>query len=125
SHKFLGVIIDQELRFKEHADYALAKGTKYTLACNRMIRPTKELRGKWMRRLYQGVIIPKMLYAADIWCAGILAKEKSNKAGGRGARGFASQMARVQRMAALLITGAMHSTPTDLLDIHANIKPFQ
>ncbi|KAG2111306.1 uncharacterized protein F5147DRAFT_525510, partial [Suillus discolor] len=42
-----------------------------------------------------------------------------------GSHGFASRMARVQRMAALLVTGAMRSTPTDLIDIHANIKPFQ
>lgn len=34
SHKFLGVIIDQELRFKEQAASALAKGTKYMLACS-------------------------------------------------------------------------------------------
>jgi len=34
-------------------------------------------------------------------------------------------MARVHRMAAILITGAMCSTASDLLDSHANILPFQ
>ena len=29
SHKFLGVLVDQELRWKEHSAYALAKGTGY------------------------------------------------------------------------------------------------
>ncbi|KAG2742524.1 hypothetical protein P692DRAFT_20652403, partial [Suillus brevipes Sb2] len=57
SHKFLGVIIDQELRFKEQAASALAKGTKYTLACSRMTRMTKGIKGRWMRRLYEGVIL--------------------------------------------------------------------
>jgi hypothetical protein len=37
SHKFLGMIIDKNLNFKEHAAYALAKGTKYALACMRVI----------------------------------------------------------------------------------------
>ncbi|KAG2740533.1 hypothetical protein P692DRAFT_20663606, partial [Suillus brevipes Sb2] len=67
SHKFLGVIIDENLNFKEHAAHALAKGTKYTLACNRMIRPTKGIKSRLMKRLYEGVVIPKMLYAADVW----------------------------------------------------------
>lgn len=78
-----------------------------------------------MRRLYEGVILPKMLYTADIWCAGLISKGKGKKSGGRGARSFTSQMARVQRMAALLITGAMHSTPNYLLLAHANLPPFQ
>src|ERR1700678_2492786 len=29
SHKFLGVILDNELRFKQRADYALAKGAEW------------------------------------------------------------------------------------------------
>ncbi|KAG2749478.1 hypothetical protein P692DRAFT_20670332, partial [Suillus brevipes Sb2] len=74
AHKFLGVIFDDELRFKNHADFALAKGTKYALACKRMIRPTKGIHGKLMKRLYEGVVVPKMTYGADIWCVGIIAK---------------------------------------------------
>jgi hypothetical protein len=31
-----------------------------------MIRTTKGKRGRWMRKLYEGVVIPKMLYAADV-----------------------------------------------------------
>lgn len=77
-----------------------------------------------MRKLYKGAVIPKMLYAADIWCTDLISKGRG-KHGGTGARGFASQMARVQRMAAILIKGAMRSTASDLLDAHANIPPFQ
>jgi hypothetical protein len=124
SHKFLGVIIDDELRFKEHAAYALAKGTKYIMTCQWMIRTTKGMKGRWMRKLYKGVVIPKMLYAADIWCTDLISKGRG-KSRGRGARGVVSQMARVHRMAAILTTGAMCSTATDLLDAHANILPFQ
>lgn len=125
SHKFLGVIIDHELRFKEHATYALAKGTKYVLACGRMARPTKGIRGRLMRKLYEGVVVPKMLYAVDVWGAGLVKKGKGKKNKGRGVRGFASKMARVQRMAAILITGGMRTTATDVLDAHANLLPFQ
>ncbi|KAG2751296.1 hypothetical protein P692DRAFT_20643713, partial [Suillus brevipes Sb2] len=66
-----------------------------------------------------------MLYAADIWCSGLVSKGRGKKNAGRGARGFASKMARVQRMATTMITGGMRTTTTDLLDAHANILPFQ
>jgi hypothetical protein len=125
SHKFLGVITDENLNFKEHTAHALAKGTKYTMACSRMIRPTKGIKSRLMKRLYEGVVIPKMLYVADIWCAGLVSRGASKKLNSRGVRGFTSQMARVQRMATLLITGGMRSSATDILDAHANILPFQ
>jgi len=79
SHKFLGIIIDKNLNFKEQAARALAKGTKYAMACTRMIRPTKGIHGKLMKRLYEGVIVPKMLYAADVWCAGLISKGRGKK----------------------------------------------
>ncbi|KAG2054172.1 hypothetical protein BDR06DRAFT_884733, partial [Suillus hirtellus] len=124
SHKFLGVIFDQDLNFKEHAAYATAKGTKYTLTCNRMIKPTKGIHRRLMKRLYNSVILPKMLYATDIWCSGLVAKGRG-KQGGRGVRSFALQMARTQRMAMLIITGGLHSSASNMLDCHANVLPFQ
>lgn len=36
THKFLGVILNQELRWKPQADYALAKGTAYVLQFKRL-----------------------------------------------------------------------------------------
>jgi ribonuclease HI len=125
SHKFLGMIIDENLNFKEHAAYALAKGTKYTLACMRVIRPTKGMHGRAMKRLYEGVILPKMLYAADIWCSGLVAKGRGKQRGGRGPKGFTTQMSRVQCMATTLITGGLRSTSNEMLDAHANVLPFQ
>ena len=39
SHKFLGVMIDQELRWRQQPDYTLAKATKWTLSFQRLARP--------------------------------------------------------------------------------------
>ncbi|KAG1850673.1 hypothetical protein F4604DRAFT_1883642 [Suillus subluteus] len=125
SHKFLGVIINENLNFKEHSIQALAKGTKYTLPCNRMICPMKGIKGCLMKRLYEGVVIPKMLYAADMWCAGLILKGRDKKLDDRGAQGFTSQLARVQQMAKLMITDRMRSSVTNILDVHTNILPFQ
>jgi hypothetical protein len=124
SHKFLGIIIDEELRFKQHMAQALTKGTIYTLACNRMTRTTKGIKGKFTQKLFDSVILPKMLYAADIWCSDILTKGRDKKTGGRGARGFTLQMMRVQKMTSLLIMGGMCTTTSDITNIHANLLPF-
>jgi len=117
--------MDDELNFKEHTTYSLAKGTGYTMACSHMSRTTRGIHRQLIKKLYEGVVVPKMLYAADIWCSGLVAKGRGKKAGGRGVRGAASKMARVQQMATTMITGGMRSTATDILDAHANILPFQ
>lgn len=59
-----------------------------------------------------------MLYAADIYI-----KPPGKK--GKGSVGHIRKLARVQRLAALHITGAMNSTATDLIDAHANLLPFR
>ena len=123
SCKFLGVIIDKELRFKEHAAYAIAKGTKYVLASGRMSRTTKGLKGRLMKRLFEAVAIPKMLYAIDTWGTELLRKGRGKREKGWGARGFAKQINKVQRLAAILITGGMRTTATDTLLAHADLLP--
>ena len=42
SHKFLGVIMDQELHFKEYINYALAKGNKFMGQYQRLTNHPKE-----------------------------------------------------------------------------------
>jgi hypothetical protein len=119
------MIIDENLNFKEYVAYAFAKGTKYTLACMRVIQLTKGMHGRAMKWLYEGIILPKMLYTADMWCSGLVSKGRGKQRGGRGPKGFATQMLRVQCIATTLITGGLRSTSNDMLDVHANVLPFQ
>ncbi|KAG1759238.1 hypothetical protein EDD22DRAFT_782828 [Suillus occidentalis] len=116
SHKFLGIIIDNKLKFEEHAAYTLAKGTTYAMACKCIISPIK---GRLFFTLTYFCI-----YMADIWCAGLISKGRGQKGKGRGIRGFSLQMVQVQRMATLLIISRLRSSATDLLDSHTNILPF-
>lgn len=67
THKFLGVILDQELRWKEHVAYAIVKGTAYALQLRRLSSTASGMPMKLAHQLYQAVAIPKMLYAADVW----------------------------------------------------------
>lgn len=72
--------------------------------------------------LYKGIAIPRMLYAAEIFLTPV-----TNNAGRRrvsGSVGPMAKLARVQRTAALNITGALRTTATDMIDTHADLLPF-
>jgi hypothetical protein len=66
--KYLGVILDQELRFKEQAAYTISKGSKWAMQARRLSRPSSGMPHTYARQLWNAVAVPKMLYAADVWC---------------------------------------------------------
>ena len=119
AHKFLGVIIDEELRFKEQVASAVAKGTKYALACRRLAKPSVGIQQKYTRLLFNSVVVPKMLYGVDVWGARMVAEP--GKKGGKG--GQRSLIERVVRAHALTSSGAMSTTATDAAVAHANLTP--
>lgn len=49
-HKYLGVILDQELHFKSHAAYAIRKGTRTALQVCRLVqtKTKREVAGKYL-----------------------------------------------------------------------------
>ncbi|TFY62485.1 hypothetical protein EVJ58_g3830 [Rhodofomes roseus] len=63
-----------------------------------------------------------MLYAAEVWLTPTY--DVPGKSRRHGSVGAVQRLSRVQRQAALLITGAMRTTATDTLDAHANLLPF-
>jgi ribonuclease HI len=121
SHKFLGVILDDELRFKQHADYALAKGTEWEARIRSIAKMARGAKGRFIKRLYYTVGLAKMLYAADIWCTSPIGRSKTTSK----TPVHVTKMERVQRKIALRITGALRTTPSDLLLPHAGLIPLQ
>src|SRR5882724_7990595 len=117
THKFLGVILDQELWWKEHVQYTLQKGTKWVALYRRLAKPMKGVSAKHMRWFYISVAIPKMLYAADLFL--IPGSEV-----GKGTKGFISKLAKIQRQVMLHITGALRLTPMDAIDACADVLPL-
>lgn len=78
AHKYLGIIFDQELRWGQQCEAAVAKGIKWTLQFRRS-RPSAGISQKLMRQLYNAVAIPKMTYTADIWFSPICKGEQKGK----------------------------------------------
>jgi len=123
SAKFLGVIVDNTLNWKEQAAAALGKGHDWVLQFGRLAQPTKGASRANMRRFYLTIAVPRMLYAADIFLTPLTRRTTVNL--GRNGRAVINKLAGVQRRAALNITGGMRSSPTDALDVLANILPFE
>jgi hypothetical protein len=130
THKFLSVIFDQQLRWKEQAAKAVATGTVWVGQMQQVACMNHGFSTHAMRRLHQCVLIPRITYAADVWYTLVTRYIKKPKAELRpgetnkrdvGSVGFAVKLASVQRQSALAITGALCTTSLAALDAHANI----
>ena len=123
SYKYLGVQIDAQLRWSEQAQRATANATNWLLQFRRLTRPSTGVGSKLMRRLYLAVALPKITYGLDVWYSPPTKQAGAIK--NTGSVGVMKSLQKLQRIATLAITGALRSTPTDLLDAHAGILPLE
>ena len=68
-------MLDQGLHWKIQADYALAKVTKWVLMFRRLSRLGGRANLRVMRQQFCTVVIPKMMYALDVWYTLVHKKE--------------------------------------------------
>ena len=123
THKFLGMLLDQELQWSHQASGTIAKALKWVLAFWRLARPSTGICPHLMRQLFNTVAVPKMAYAADVWYTPV--SKRQGRTRFSGSVGITSKLASLQRMATLTITGALCSTVTDVLDLHADVLPVE
>src|SRR6202522_3998 len=116
TQKYLGVIMDSELRFKEQAAAAIGKGSRWANRAGCLAKVAKGVKGSLARRMYYGAVVASMLYAVDVWGAPPIKKR------GEGLRtGTVRKLESTQRRAAAQATGGLCTTPTDLLFAHADM----
>jgi len=72
-----------------------------------------------MRQLFNVVAVPKMAYAADVWYTPVSKQQGRPRLSS--SVGITGKLASLQRMATLAITSVLHSTTTDVLDLHADV----
>jgi len=123
SYKYLGVQIDAQLRWKEQTQRAAANATKWILQYRRLTRPSTGVSNKLMRQLYLAVALPKITYGLSTWY--IPPHKPAGATKNTGSVSALKALQKVQRLATLAITGALRSTPTDLLDAHAGVLPIE
>ena len=65
--RYLGVIFDQQLRYKSHPQQVVKRGTNADLALASIANRKWGTTYKYVRQLFQAIIAPRMDYAAVIW----------------------------------------------------------
>ena len=121
--KFLGVLVDNSLRWKEQNAAALIKGQDWVLQFGWLSKHTKGVSRSNMHRLYLAVAVPRMLYMADIFLTPE-SRNCRNRTAQRSGRAVINKPSAVQQHAAISITGGMSTTANDVLDILSNLLPF-
>ena len=96
-------------------------GKSHILLFRRLSKPSTGVHATFMRRLYRAVAIPKITYAADIWFTPLTRKEGQKRL--TGSVGVARKLSSLQHLATIAITGAMKTTATEVLEVHADIQP--
>lgn len=121
SARFLGVMMDKALGWKEQHARMVKRGQDWITQFRRLSRMKDGMVAQHIRQLYKSKALTRMLYAADV----VLVPRNKR---GKGEIAKQSQIVRkltsIQRQAALMISGAMKTTASDILDIHSALLPM-
>jgi len=111
SFKYLGVMIDDKMNYKEHIEYVRLK-TQKMRALGRIM---PNLRGpeEHKRRLYANVIASVVLYAAPVWAQATSKKGKKQDI-----------LRKINRLIAQRVVAAYRTTSHDAVSLLARIPPY-
>ena len=120
--KYLGIMLDQNLNWKEKIVYMQEKGSKWAAQICRATRPSWRLMPRAAHRLYIGVAIPRIMYSADVWCIPIHVKNEGDRQ--KGSVYVICKLTFTQKAGSLAIMEGFHTSPTDALDAYVSTLPL-
>jgi ribonuclease HI len=116
--KYLGIWLDSELTFDTHRDEVVAKAGTSLEALRGLAGSTWGVALGSMRRIYQAIIIPQMLYGAAAWYQpGVMTKTQLTR--------ITWEFAKIQKRAACLISGAFRTTAAEALNVELHLLPIR
>ena len=123
--KWLGLLIDEQLRWKAQIEVMGEKGEGWNNKFRRIAKTSSGVTANRMHNFYEAIAIPRMLYGAEVFAAPEIATKKGRRGRKkwRPKNSVIKKLTTTQRKAAIIITGAMRTTAADTLNIHANILP--
>ena len=113
--RYLGVIFDKQLRFKQHMAQVVKKGTSAAIALAGIAKCNWGAPFQQVRQLFQAVIAPKIDYGAIVW-------HRPKDKGTMGTRQV-KELTTIQRIAMKAILGCYRTTPTTAMEIEAGLAP--
>jgi ribonuclease HI len=118
--KYLGVWFDKHLNFTTHRRKMLAKGAGSLEALRGISGSTWGSSLIAMRKVYQAVIIPQMLWGLSAWyCPAAKAMPRGDL------DKLTNELTKIQKRAAILISGAFRGTAGAALDIELFLTPIK
>jgi ribonuclease HI len=110
--KYLGIIIDSKINFREHLLYTANKCTKLIHALSKSAKLKWGLSSEALRTIYKGAIMPLMMYGAPVWIKAL--EKKYNR----------RTYNRVQRIINIKIAKAFRTTSNEALCIVTGLIPI-
>lgn len=110
--KYLGVIIDSKLTFREHFNHLASKAKKLLAGLSLTTRPTWGLNSEILHIIYRGAVEPMILYCASSWEKCLKLKWSQQK------------LLQIQRGFVLCITRAYRTISTHGALVLAGIEPL-
>ncbi|OQD86884.1 hypothetical protein PENSOL_c083G11087 [Penicillium solitum] len=118
--KYLGVWLNKHLNFTIHRKKMLAKGASSLEVLRGISGSTWGLSLIAMRKVYQAVIIPQMLWGLSAWyCLAARAMLRGNL------DKLTNELTKIQKRATILISGAFRGTVGAALDTELYILPIK
>jgi len=112
SMKYLGIVFDSKLTFREHINYMAEKWTKLIFALSKSAKLNWGLKHAALKTIYTGGILPLLLYGAPVW------RKAIDKAS------YKSKLVRVQRLINIKIAKAYRTVSNDALCILTGLTPI-
>lgn len=109
--RYLGVLIDYRLSWKQHIAAASAKGKQVAHRIGASARLTWGFKGEALKKVYEGAIQPAILYAAPVWAEGCKVKQKQ-------------QMLSAQRVLTVKAATAYSTVSTEAALVISGIPPI-
>jgi len=110
--KYLGIIFDNKLTFKEHIKHIEEKCTKLIFSLSKSAKLTWGLKHKALKTIYTGAILPLMTYGAPVW------KDTLNNAS------YKARLTRIQRLMNIKIAKAYRTVSNEALCVITGLTPI-
>ncbi|KAG7403415.1 Retrovirus-related Pol polyprotein from type-1 retrotransposable element R1 4 [Fusarium oxysporum f. sp. rapae] len=118
--KYLGLIMDSTLTWKQHIDEVQRKVTKTVNALGSLGGSTWGVTMREMRKIYKGVAVPQMMYACSAWSnANWRTRDKPYT------ERTLSKLQSLHARASRVISGAFKATSIPALDIETYLLPVE
>jgi hypothetical protein len=117
--KYLGIWLDKTLSFDSHRNYAMAKANGSLEALRGIAESTWGISLLGMRRVYQAVVIPQLLYGPSAWycpATGMMPAKSRNR--------VVKALERIQERAAVVISGAFQGVSREALNVELFMQPI-